>query len=229
MRAITIDDDLLEYDAPVCGVFKELYRQEVFEDDELPNIIILHPATYQEVPNEVGLDPNMVYLLVVITDTLIHEAVEKNYIKLAEYLIGYGYCDVNATDDDERTPLSYCTDPDLATLLIQAGAEVNHTDLEENTCMHHLLTSLVEEMTKLSNIDKIHSIVRTLHVLSWNGADPDMSNDDDVTCREMYHAVFPEENVNDEDPDLREFFASRDATSSSYSYSSSSALGDMEM
>lgn len=225
MRAITIDEDVVQYDAPVCGVFKEIYRQEVFEDHELPNIVILHPNTYQELPNEVEMDPQVVYLLVVITETLIHEAVDKNYVRLAEYLLSYGYCDVNATDDDERTPLSYCTDPDLATLLIQAGAEVNHTDLEENTCMHHLLTSLVEEMTKLSNIDKIHSIVRSLHVLSWNGADPDLANDDDVTCRELYHAVFPEANVNDEDPDLREFFSSP----SSLCSSSSSYSGDMEM
>lgn len=77
MRAITIDDEIVDYEAPICGVFKEMYRQEVFEDEEVPTIIILHPLTYQEVSDNSYLDPMTVYLIVVVSETLIHEAVQK--------------------------------------------------------------------------------------------------------------------------------------------------------
>lgn len=227
IRAITIDNELLAYEAATCDVFKEMHRQEVYEDDDLAVIVLIHPDTFGEVPDHAYLDPSVTYLLVVITDTILHEAVRKNCVPLCTFLVDYGYADVNGLDDDDRTALSYCVDPDLCTMLIQAGADVNHVDIEENSAMHHLLTELVGEMASFANFDRIHSIVRTLHVLSWNGADPDLENSEDVSCRELYHRVFPETTVNDEDPDLREFFASASASSfaaSTFSgFSSSSA------
>lgn len=241
MRAITVDNELVEFDDSIAYVqlFKEKYRSVAFEEDDYPEIVLIDPSTYEEMQDNAVMHPQVLYLLVVLTETLLHQAVEKNYILLVEFLIKNAYADVDATDDDDRTALSYCTDPDLCTMLIQSGAEVNHSDIQGNSVMHHMLTALIAEMSNMSNIERMHSIVRTLHVLSWNGADPDAENDDDISCREMYHAVFPETQANDEDGELREFFSSANRTSptlfscfnssSSVCSSASSSAFDLEM
>lgn len=217
MRAITIDNDILEYDDAysTVGEFRALYGQDVRNDDEDEVItVMLDPVTYAILPDAYVLDRSVVYLFLSITDTLLHRAVEKQYVKLVDFLLQNGV-DVDSTDEDERTALSYSYDPDIATLLIQGGADVNHSDIDDNTPMHHLISALIREMTRMIDMDRLHSIVRTLHVLSWNGADPDLPNEDGITPRELYHGVFPETEWNDEDPELRTFFSSSSSSSSS--------------
>lgn len=222
MRAITVDNELVEYDDNLNTVeqFKEMYRNDAFEEDDIPHIVLLDSATYRELDDQEILYPQIMYLLVVIDDTLLHVAVRNNFTQLAQFLLSKQYVDIQSTDDDDRTALSYCCDPDMATLLIQEGSDVNHQDMDDNTPMHHMLNEMIAEMISMTNLEKIHAIVRTLHVLSWNGADPDIENKDDVTPRILYHTVFPEHQTNDEDGDLKEFFAT---TQHIASYSSSVA------
>lgn len=235
MRAITVDNELVEYDDSLNIVeqFKEMYRNDTFEEDEIPHIVMLDSTTYRELDDQEILYPHIVYLLIVIDETLLHVAVRNNFTQLAQFLLAKQYVDVNSTDDDDRTALSYCCDPDMATLLIQEGSDVNHQDIDESTPMHHMLTAMISEMVKMTNLDIIHAIVRTLHVLSWNGADPDIENKDDVTPRNLYHTVFPEHQINDEDGDLKEFFATTQHTAS-YSVAATASCSahsqfDMEM
>lgn len=216
-NALTIDSEIITLNTNQAGVFKETFRlQHVDEPFEPPStVLLLDPVTYRVLENEEIMQADIMYLIIVISDTLLHDAVQKQYSKLVDFLITIGM-DVDAVDDDERTALSYACDADIASLLISAGADVNHQDIEDKTAMHRLLEELVKEMTTMSNVERLHSIVRTLHVLSWNGADPDLENEEDVSCRELYHAVFPEEQLGDEDQELRQFFASSSSSSSSY-------------
>lgn len=226
MKAITIDNQLIDVGVLVqAGHFKLVVQQREFEEDETPlfeQIELLHPVTYVALADTDMMDPNVVYHLIVVSDTLLHRAVELHAVKLVEYLLAREDVDVDATDDQERTALSYSVDADISTLLIQAGADVNHSDMEDNTVMHHLLRALLAALAGGSPFDCVLSIVRALHVLCWNGADPDLPNEDQVTCRQLYHSVFPEGGLCDEDTDLREFFQTGTPSFPMFSSSSSS-------
>lgn len=226
MRAVTIDNQLLNAGMLMqAGHFKVMMMKhphetfeasEAFEEDDRPlfeRMELLHPETYEALADTDMMDPNVVYHFIVISDCLLHRAVELGAVKLVEYLLAREDVDVDATDDDERTALSYSVDADISTLLIQAGADVNHSDFEDNTVMHHLLRSLLSEFAAGTHFDRIVSIVRALHVLCWNGADADLPNEHQVTCRQLYHSVFPEGGVCDEDAELREFFQTPTPTS----------------
>jgi ankyrin repeat protein len=72
------------------------------------------------------------------------QVIRTHYARIAEYLIGAG-ADVNVVDSRGQTALFACVNEcrnDLLQMVIEAGADLQHRDNEDNTALHFLVKVL---------------------------------------------------------------------------------------
>jgi len=80
--------------------------------------------------------------------TLLHQAVNETEKDIVALLIAHG-ADVNAKENQGRTPLHLVKNQDLAQLLIAQGAELNAQDNQGNTPLHQALIRRIGDLAKL--------------------------------------------------------------------------------
>ena len=106
---------------------------------------------YSEVKNllEKGANPNFVTSnLIDGTATPFHSAVRRNKVNIVRCMLEFG-ADVNLVDEDGNSPLFSAvyktTDPEIRNLLLENGANVDHTNNAGNTALLHMLEGYVLE------------------------------------------------------------------------------------
>jgi len=121
-------------------------------------------------------------------------------IRVLQHLIDIDKSVVNMIGTKlERTPLFFSTDPDITTILIANGSDVNKVDKELNTPLHCILEKYINSTEGLDMINE------NIKVFIWNGLNLTHFNSGNVSCKDLYHKMFPEENVNDgEDSYIKE-------------------------
>lgn len=118
-------------------------------------------------------DPALTLLRAPDTDTTVrdtrlrtplHLAAAFHNVAAAKMLLDQPDVAVNSVDDKGRTPLSLCSNPDIAMALVQHGADVHHAEPNGWTPLHHA-------------VDRCW--VKTYEVLLDNGADVNAKTSDD--------------------------------------------------
>ena len=100
--------------------------RKLFKDEPLANI--------QKVSEEIG--PNAAVKKDTGRWSLLHIASTTDRSGVTQHLITKG-SDVNVLDKDGKSPLYYCQSQEVAKLLIDAGAEVNHPSILGKTPVHY--------------------------------------------------------------------------------------------
>ena len=156
---------------------------------------------YNEVKNllEKGANPNFVTSnLTDGTATPFHSAVRRNKVNIVRCMLECG-ADVNLVDEDGDSPLFSAvyktTDPEIRNLLLENGANVNHTNNAGNTALLHMLEGYVLEglefdleaafqlLDMCSNLDQHSSSGRSLiHFVSAIHLFEERSNSPNHRC-----------------------------------------------
>lgn len=143
--------------------------------------------------------------------TLLHYAVMFRDISLVQF-ISERMLEKNISVDVHgimsRTPLFFSSDPDVSILLITNGADVNHTDNEGNTPLHCVFERFInqlqdEEGEERENCD-FSLFYKNVKVFLWNGASPLSLNQQQVSPKDLYKTLFPNELNDGEDDEIRE-------------------------
>ncbi|CAH1796077.1 unnamed protein product [Owenia fusiformis] len=79
---------------------------------------------------------------------LLHRTVERNIVDLVPVLCDRG-ADVNAVDDESKTALFYCTNPAIATYLIQKGAYTDQKSNNGTSLLQHYLDNGQKDLAML--------------------------------------------------------------------------------
>jgi ankyrin repeat protein len=136
--------------------------------------------------------------------TLIHYAVLYRDIRTVTFLLDKDVSPNIKGTSLNRTPLFFSTDPDISVLLITQGATVNETDNEGNTPLHCAIERF------MNNTDDISLFFKNIKILLWNGADPSIKNDENVSPRDMYDRIFVNEQNDGEDTEVKEMMKKGD-------------------
>lgn len=115
-----------------------------------------------------------------------------------------------------RTPLFFSSDPDISTLLITNGANINHTDNEGNTALHCLFERFMNQLQDEYGEEgedggKDFSLFyKNVKVFLWNGANPFSLNHQQVSPKDLYKTLFPNELNDGEDDEIKEMMSASD-------------------
>jgi len=149
--------------------------------------------------------------------SLLHYAVIFKDIVFVQYLLEKNI-DVNMPGTImKRTPLFFSSDPDITILLISYGADVNLVDNDLNTPLHCVIERFLNEEEEKRDI---LCFSKNIKALLWNGSNPSTTNSTEISSKDLYYKIFPNENNDGEDEEVKEMMRYSDEDLQSDSESS---------
>jgi hypothetical protein len=157
--------------------------------------------------------------------TLLHYAVMYSDLQMVTFLLEKGVSPNIEGTSLKRTPLFFSSDPDISVLLITEGAEVNYLDTDKNAPLH----CIIERFSCEQGEKDTTLFFKNIKTLLWNDADPSIKNDGNVSVKDLYHLIFPEDKINeDEDIEVKEVMKNADDELSDLSESGGSMYSSVE-
>ena len=147
--------------------------------------------------------------------TLLHYAVMNRDISLVQFILEKNIS-VDLHGMLSRTPLFFSSDPDISTLLITNGANINHVDNEGNTPLHCVFERFMNQIQDEygeegeDNGKDFSLFYKNVKVFLWNGANPFSLNHQQVSPKDLYKTLFPNELNDGEDDEIKEMICGAD-------------------